>query len=106
MLCAWASVSWYSLRSIQDNRAHKHIMTYMILFILICFQHAKIQIILEFHTFVKIIHKKKSLRKVAFWKRGTTVLTSCLSGSLEIDIESKWVYSHIKLSFSISCVLF
>ena len=51
---------------------------------------------------VKIIHKKKALLKVAFWKRGTAVLTSCLSGSFEIDIESKWVYSHIKLSFSIS----
>ena len=48
-------------------------------------------------SFVKIIHKKKHLLKVAFWKRGTAVLTSCLSGSLEIDIESKWVYSHIKL---------
>ena len=53
-------------------------------------------------SFVKIIHKKKHLLKVAFWKRGTAVLTSCLSGSLEIDIESKWVYSHIKLRFSIS----
>ena len=33
------------------------------------------------------------------------MLTSCLSGSFEIDIESKWVYSHIKLSFSISYMM-
>ena len=46
---------------------------------------------------VKIIHKKKALLKVAFWKRGTAVLTACLSGSFEIDIESKWVCNHIKL---------
>ena len=56
-------------------------------------------------SFVKIIHKKKHLRKVAFWKRGTAVLTSCLSGGFEIDTESKWVCSHIKLSFSISCMM-
>jgi len=43
---------------------------------------------------------------VAFWKRETAVLTSCLSGSFEIDIESKWVYSHIKLSFYFSYILF
>ena len=30
----------------------------------------------------------------------------CGRHGFEIDIESKWVYSHIKLSFSISCVLF
>ena len=53
-------------------------------------------------SFVKIIHKKKHLLKVAFWKRGTAVLTSYWSRCFEIDIESKWVYSHIKLSFSIS----
>ncbi len=56
-------------------------------------------------SFVKIIHRKKHSQKSAFWKRGTAVLTSCLSGSFEIDIESKWVYSHIKLSFSISYMM-
>ena len=64
----------------------------------------------EFHAilrgvFVKIIHRQKHSQKNAFWKRGTAVLTSCLSGSFEIDIESKWVYSHIKLSFSISYMM-
>ena len=56
-------------------------------------------------SFVKIIHRKKHSQKSAFWKRGTAVFASCLSGSFEIDIESKWVYSHIKLSFSISYMM-
>ena len=51
--------------------------------------------------FVKIIHKKKALLKVAFWKRGYTCLMACLSRCPEIDIESKWVYSHIKLSYDL-----
>ena len=38
-------------------------------------------------SFVKIIHRKKHSQKI------------------EIDIESKWVYSHIKLSFSISYMM-
>ena len=42
---------------------------------------------------------------MAFWKRETAVLTSCLSDSFEIDIESKWVYSHIKLSFYFSYMM-
>ena len=56
--------------------------------------------------FVKIIHKKKALLKVAFWKRGYTCLMACLSRCFEIDIESKWVYSHIKLSSYFRYVLF
>jgi len=54
---------------------------------------------------VKIIHRKKHSQKSAFWKRGTAVLTSCLSGCFVIGIKSKWVYSHIKLSFSISYMM-
>ena len=54
---------------------------------------------------VKIIHRKKHSQKSAFWKRGTAVLTSCLNGCFEIDIESKWVYSHIKLSSNFRYVL-
>ena len=56
--------------------------------------------------FVKIIHKKKVLLKVAFWNEDALPRTSCQSRCLEIDIESKWVYSHIKLSFIISYILF
>ena len=56
--------------------------------------------------FVKIIHRKKHLLKVAFWSEETAVFAPCQSHRFEIDIESKWVYSHIKLSFIISCILF
>ena len=49
--------------------------------------------------FVKIIHKKKGILKVAFWNEETQAI-------FEIDIESKWVYSHIKLSSNFSYVLF
>ena len=56
--------------------------------------------------FVKIIHRKKALRKVAFWSEKSHALTACRNHRFEIDIESKWVYSQIKLSFIISCILF
>jgi len=58
------------------------------------------------HSFVKIIHKKKGLLKVAFWSEKIHTLTTCRNHRFEIDIESKWVYSHIKLRFIISCILF
>ena len=48
--------------------------------------------------FVKIIHKKKPLLKVAFWKRRGHALMACQSHRFVIDIKSKWVCSHIKLS--------
>ena len=59
----------------------------------------------DHRSFVKIIHRKKHSQKSAFWKRGTAVLKSCLNGGFEIDIESKWVYSHIKLSSNFRYVL-
>ena len=51
--------------------------------------------------FVKIIHKKKGLLKVAFWNEDMPAITTCLSHRFAIDIESKWVYSHIKLSYDL-----
>ena len=56
--------------------------------------------------FVKIIHKKKGLLKVAFWNEDMPAITTCLSHRFAINIESKWVYSHIKLSSNFSYVLF
>jgi hypothetical protein len=56
--------------------------------------------------FVKIIHKKKPLLKVAFWKRRGHALMACQSHRFVIDIKSKWVYSHIKLSSYFRYVLF
>ena len=56
--------------------------------------------------FVKIIHRKKHLLKVAFWNEDTPAITLCQRHRFEIDIESWWVYSHIKLSFIIRYVLF
>ena len=56
--------------------------------------------------FVKIIHKKKALLKVAFWNAETLAIAPCQSHRFEIDIESKWVYSHIKLSSYFRYVLF
>ena len=43
---------------------------------------------------------------MAFWNEDTPAIPTCLSPRFEIDIESKWVYGQIKLSFSISYVLF
>ena len=51
--------------------------------------------------FVKIIHKKKGLLKVAFWNEETQAIAPCQSHRFEIDIESKWVCSHIKLSYDL-----
>ena len=59
----------------------------------------------ETACFVKIIHKKKALLKVAFWNEDMPAIPACQSHRFEIDIESKWVCSHIKLSFSIRYVL-
>ena len=56
--------------------------------------------------FVKIIHRKKHLLKVAFWNEDTPAITLCQRHRFEIDIESWWGYSHIKLSFIIRYVLF
>ena len=56
--------------------------------------------------FVKIIHKKKALLKVAFWNENALAIRPCRSLRFEIGIESWWVYSHIKLSFSIRYILF
>ena len=56
--------------------------------------------------FVKIIHKKKGILKVAFWNEKKQAIAPCQSHRFEIDIESKWVYSHIKLSSNFSYVLF
>ena len=55
--------------------------------------------------FVKKIHKKKALLKVAFWNEDTPAITTCRSRRFVTDIESKWVYSHIKLSSNFRYVL-
>ena len=51
--------------------------------------------------FVKIIHKKKALLKVAFWNAETLAIAPCQSHRFEIDIESKWVCNHIKLRYDL-----
>ena len=56
--------------------------------------------------FVKKIHRKKHSQKSAFWKRRNIDACVWHEPRFEIDIESKWVYSHIKLSFIISYILF
>jgi hypothetical protein len=43
---------------------------------------------------------------VAFWNENTHARTTCRNHRSEIDIESKWVYSHIKLSSYFRYVLF
>ncbi len=64
------------------------------------------QLLFFYRYFVKIIHKKKALLKVAFWNENTHARTTCRNHRSEIDIESKWVYSHIKLSSYFRYVLF
>ena len=56
--------------------------------------------------FVKIIHKKRYFRKWHSRNGDWLVLMPCCRPRFEIDIESKWVYSHIKLSSNFSYVLF
>ena len=43
---------------------------------------------------------------MAFWKRIHDCPHVMPQARFEIDIESKWAYSHIKLSFSIRYILF
>ena len=43
---------------------------------------------------------------MAFWNENTPAIPTCQSRRFEIDIESKWVYSHIKLSSYFRYVLF
>ena len=49
--------------------------------------------------------QKKALLKVAFWNEDTPAITTCRSRRFVTDIESKWVYSHIKLSSNFRYVL-
>ncbi len=43
---------------------------------------------------------------MAFWNEDTPAIPACQNHRFEIDIESKWVYSHIKLSSNFRYVLF
>jgi len=43
---------------------------------------------------------------VVFWNENRPAILTCQSHRSEIDIESKWVYSHIKLSSNFHYILF